>query len=256
MCLMAASRLGLRLLEQDLDGHLDPGRAEGLERTLHCGYSIGWCRRGRRRERTGQRTMLSARTQMAICADRGSRTDHLGLGPHERVARSVVLYPFGSPERAALRPIQMVSAMVGMGALMLSGRAGDRRARRDAVRPGHRHRARGARRVGACSSAGSATSVPALPHGPAAGERRGDEPALLHLDDDLRTALAEAPVLVAFAVSFAFTPHSWLTLLIALPGGLALFWVHAWPSPRTAAALRGEPRGRRRREPQRVPGFR
>ena len=39
----------LELLERDLDGHLDPGRAEGLERTLHCGYSIGWCRRGRRR---------------------------------------------------------------------------------------------------------------------------------------------------------------------------------------------------------------
>ena len=43
--------------------------------------------------------------------------------------------------------------------------------------------------------------------------------------------------MLAFAVSFAFTPHSWLTLLIALPGGLALFWIHAWPSPRTAAAL-------------------
>jgi hypothetical protein len=52
----------------------------------------------------------------------------------------------------------------------------------------------------------------------------------------LRAALAEAPVLVAFAASFAFSPHSWLPLLIALPGALALFWLHAWPSPRTAAA--------------------
>ena len=50
-------------------------------------------------------------------------------------------------------------------------------------------------------------------------------------------AVAEAPVLVAFAVSFLVTPHSWLPLLVALPVRPALFWWHAWPSPRTAAAV-------------------
>lgn len=53
----------------------------------------------------------------------------------------------------------------------------------------------------------------------------------------LRTAMAEVPVLVAFLVSFAIEPRSWLPLLIALPGSVALFWLHAWPSPRTAAAM-------------------
>ena len=42
----------LELLERDLDGQLDPGRAEGLERTLHCGYSI-W--RGRSSSHRGTR---------------------------------------------------------------------------------------------------------------------------------------------------------------------------------------------------------
>ena len=53
----------------------------------------------------------------------------------------------------------------------------------------------------------------------------------------LRSAVAEMPVLVAFAVSVLVTPHSWLPLLVALPVSAALFWWHAWPSPRTAAAV-------------------
>jgi hypothetical protein len=53
----------------------------------------------------------------------------------------------------------------------------------------------------------------------------------------LRSAIAETPVLVAFAVSFLVSPHSWLPLLVALPVTGALFWWHAWPSPRTAAAV-------------------
>ncbi|MEO7447289.1 MAG: hypothetical protein ABI336_03350, partial [Humibacillus sp.] len=80
-------------------------------------------------------------------------------------------------------------------------------------------------------------SVPALPQGLPQENAEAMSLRFFTSTTILRTALAEAPVLVAFAVSFAFTPHTWLTLLIALPGGLALFWLHAWPSPRTAAAL-------------------
>ena len=83
--------------------------------------------------------------------------------------------PFPSGTQAALRPVQMVSAMVGIGALMLS-----------AVR---------------------IIVEPAAP---------------------MPSALAVAIVLVVLVGS---------ALLIALPGGLALFWIHAWPSPRTAAAV-------------------
>src|SRR6478609_3125831 len=136
--------------------------------------------------------------------------------------------PFASPESAALRPIQMVSVAVGMGALMLS-------AVRILVDPSAPLPSPWAIGIVLATLVGSATliryvgyAVPALPHGL---PRENAETTTL------RTALAEAPVLVAFACSFVFTPHSWLTLLIALPGGLALFWVHGWPSPRTAAAV-------------------
>ena len=131
----------------------------------------------------------------------------------------------------------MVSAMVGMGALMLS-------AVRIIVEPAAPLPSLLAIAVVLVTLVGSALlirrigySVPALPQGL---PRENAEAMALRFYTSttiLRTALAEAPVLVAFAVSFAFTPHTWLTLLIALPGGLALFWLHAWPSPRTAAAL-------------------
>ena len=65
---------GLELLGGDLDGQLHPGRAEGLERTLHCGYSRSGgryavrlararaCTRrgGRRGRRRAIRSMLAA----------------------------------------------------------------------------------------------------------------------------------------------------------------------------------------------------
>ena len=145
--------------------------------------------------------------------------------------------PFGSPERAALRPIQMVCAMVGMGALMLSAV----RVIVDPAAPMPSAIAVALVLVALVSSAllirRVGYSVPALPPGLPRENAEATSLRFYTSTTILRTALAETPVLVAVAVSFAFTPQSWLTLLIALPGGLALFWVHAWPSPRTAAAV-------------------
>ena len=145
--------------------------------------------------------------------------------------------PFGSPTQAALRPVQMVSAMVGVGAVMLS-------AVLIIVEPAAPMPSALAIAIVLVALVGSALltrrvgySVPALPHGLPRENAEGTSLRFFTSTTILRTALAEAPVLVAFAVSFAFTPHTWLTLLIALPGGLALFWIHAWPSPRTAAAV-------------------
>ncbi|KRC85306.1 hypothetical protein ASE25_19925 [Terrabacter sp. Root85] len=145
--------------------------------------------------------------------------------------------PFASPESAALRPIQMVSVAVGMGALMLS-------AVRILVDPSAPLPSPWAVGIVLATLVGSATliryvgyAVPALPHGLPRENAETTSLRYFTSTTTLRTALAEAPVLVAFACSFVFTPHSWLTLLIALPGGLALFWVHGWPSPRTAAAV-------------------
>ena len=145
--------------------------------------------------------------------------------------------PFASPESAALRPIQMVSVAVGMVALMLS-------AVRILVDPSAPMPSPWAVGIVLATLVGSATliryvgyAVPALPHGLPRENAETTSLRYFTSTTTLRTALAEAPVLVAFACSFVFTPHSWLTLLIALPGGLALFWVHGWPSPRTAAAV-------------------
>lgn len=52
----------------------------------------------------------------------------------------------------------------------------------------------------------------------------------------LRAAICEVPMIVAVLVSFALPPRSWLPLLLALPGSLLLFWLHAWPGTRTVAA--------------------
>jgi hypothetical protein len=131
----------------------------------------------------------------------------------------------------------MVSAMVGVGALMLS-------AVRVLVDPSAPMPSAAAIGIVLLALVGSAVlirwvgySVPALPPGLPRPNAEATSLRYFTSTTTLRTALAEAPVLVAFAVSFAFTPHSWLTLLIGLPGGLALFWLHAWPSPRTAAAV-------------------
>ncbi|MCU1539008.1 MAG: hypothetical protein JWP82_3359 [Humibacillus sp.] len=145
--------------------------------------------------------------------------------------------PLRSGGHAELRTVQMVSGMVGMGALMLS-------AVRVIVDPAAPVPSVLAIAIVVVALLGSALlirrvgyAVPALPQGLPRENAEAMSLRFFTSTTILRTALAETPVLVAFAVSFAFTPHSWLTLLIALPGGLALFWLHAWPSPRTAAAL-------------------
>jgi hypothetical protein len=152
-------------------------------------------------------------------------------------AMSIPSGPFASPGSAALRPIQMVSVAVGMGALMLS-------AVRIVVDPSAPLPSPWAVAVTLVALVGSAVliryvgyAVPALPLGLPRENAEATSLRYFTSTTTLRTALAEAPVLVAFACSFAFTPHSWLPLLIALPGGLALFWVHGWPSARTAAAV-------------------
>ena len=136
-----------------------------------------------------------------------------------------------------LRTIQMVSGMVGIGALMLS-------AVRILVDPAAPMPSWPAVAVVLVVLVASAVlvrrfgyTVPALPQG--LPRENAETTSLRYFTSTtiLRTAFAEAPVLVAFAVSFVFTPHTWVTLLIALPGALALFWLHGWPSPRTAAAV-------------------
>jgi hypothetical protein len=141
-----------------------------------------------------------------------------------------------SPE-SALRPVQMVSLMVGTGAVMIT-------IVRIFVDPSAPLPSVPAIAIVLVALVASALlirlvgySVPPLPTG--VSPEHASAVSLRHFTSTttLRTAIAETPVLVAFAVSFAFSPHSWLPLLIALPGALALFWLHAWPSPRTAAAL-------------------
>lgn len=136
-----------------------------------------------------------------------------------------------------LRTVQMVSGMVGIGALMLS-------AVRILVDPAAPMPSWPAVALVLVVLVGSAVlvrrvgyTVPALPQGLPRENAEATSLRYFTSTTILRTAFAEAPVLVAFAVSFVFTPHTWVTLLIALPGGLALFWLHAWPSPRTAAAV-------------------
>ena len=145
--------------------------------------------------------------------------------------------PVPSSAVGTLRTVQMVSGMVGIGALMLS-------AVRIAVDPAAPMPSWAAVAVVLVVLVGSAVlvrrfgyTVPALPDGLPRENAEATSLRYFTSTTILRAAFAEAPVLVAVAVSFVFTPHSWLTLLIALPGGLALFWLHAWPSPRTAAAV-------------------
>ena len=141
-----------------------------------------------------------------------------------------------SPQ-AALRPIQMVSAMVGIGSVMIT-------IVRIFVDPSAPLPALPAIAIVLVALIGAAVlirfvgySVPPLPPGLSPEHAASASLRQYTSNTSLRTAIAETPVLVAFAVSFAFQPHTWLPLLIALPGALALWWLHAWPSPRTAAAL-------------------
>lgn len=141
-----------------------------------------------------------------------------------------------SPQ-AALRPIQMVSAMVGIGSVMITVM----RIFVDTAAPLPSLAAIAIVLVALIAAAVLIRlvgySVPPLPRG--VTPEHALAASLRHYTSTttLRTAIAETPVLVAFAVSFAFQPHTWLPLLIALPGALALWWLHAWPSRRTAAAL-------------------
>ena len=147
-----------------------------------------------------------------------------------------------SPDRAsaalaALRPLQLLSAAIGMGALMITAT----RILLDPEPVPPSWLAVGI--VLASVVAATAVivvfgySVPALPTGL---PRENAARTSLHYFGSttvLRSAVAETPVLVAFAVSFLVEPRSWLPLLVALPVTAALFWWHAWPSPRTAAAV-------------------
>jgi hypothetical protein len=79
-------------------------------------------------------------------------------------------------------------------------------------------------------------AVPSLPRG--LPEENAAETSVRYFSSTtvLRAAICEAPVFVGLFVS-VLTPHTWLPLALALPGSVALFWVHAWPSARTVAAV-------------------
>ncbi len=137
---------------------------------------------------------------------------------------------------AALRPIQMLSAIVGMGAVMIS-------AVRIVVDPAAPMPSLAAVAVVVVALAAATLlityvgyAVPSLPLGLPRENAASTSLKYFTSTTTMRVALAEAPVLIAFVVTFVFEPNSWLPLLIALPGGLALFWFHGWPSARTAAA--------------------
>jgi hypothetical protein len=79
-------------------------------------------------------------------------------------------------------------------------------------------------------------AVPSLPTG--LPEENAAETSIRYFSSTtvLRAAICEAPLFVGLLVS-VLTPHTWLPLALALPGSVALFWVHAWPSERTASAV-------------------
>lgn len=143
----------------------------------------------------------------------------------------------GTRAAAVLRPVQLLSAAVGMGALMLT-------AVRVAVDPSAAMPSAAsvavvllALLVAALLIRRTAYAVPALPPGLPRENAVATSLRVFTSTTTVCTALAEAPVLVAFAVSLALEPQSWLPLLLALPGALALFWLHGWPSARTAARV-------------------
>ena len=149
--------------------------------------------------------------------------------------------PFASPESAALRPIQMVSVAVGMGALMLS-------AVRILVDPSAPLPSPWAVGIVLATLVGSATliryvgyAVPALPHGLPRENAEATSLRYFTSTTTLRTALAEAPVLVAFACSFVFTPHSWLTTARLLTQIIGADLLTLFPVRRSDAALMRPP---------------
>lgn len=147
--------------------------------------------------------------------------------------------PPPTPDRAlaTLRPLQLLSAAIGIGALMVT-------AMRVLVDPEPVPPSWPAVAIVLASIVAATAlimlfgySVPSLPHGLPRENAARTSLRYFGSTTVLRSAIAETPVLVAFAVSFLVAPHSWLPLLVALPVTGALFWWHAWPSPRTAAAI-------------------
>ncbi|WP_347351287.1 hypothetical protein [Intrasporangium sp.] len=79
-------------------------------------------------------------------------------------------------------------------------------------------------------------AVPALPHGLPDENAAATSVRYFSSTTVLRAAICEMPVFVALFVSI-LPPRTWLPLVLAVPGAAALFWIHAWPSARTAAAV-------------------
>ena len=177
MCLIAASRLGPELLERDLDGQLDPGRAEGLERTLHCGYSKGTVGRGM--------SERDAATAHARWAHR-----HHAIGRRVPALNALLLCSAPCP-RLARRPLPMrPSPPCGPPAAQRRHRHGrpDAPATRIILDPEPvppSWLAVGIVLASVVVATGVIVvfgySVPSLPLGAAPGERRADEPALLRV---------------------------------------------------------------------------
>lgn len=137
----------------------------------------------------------------------------------------------------ALRPIQMLCVAVGMGAVMVTGV----RIVVDPAAPVPPLWSIAVVLVVLLASAWAIRTwgyaVPSLPTGLPRENVEATSLRYFASTTVLRTALSEAPVLVAFALSLVVDPRTWLPLAIAIPGSAALFWLHAWPSPRTAAAV-------------------
>lgn len=157
-----------------------------------------------------------------------------------RMAKCVppMLRPMDSPSAAAtLRPLQMLTGVVFGGAVMVCAA----RIAMDAAAPMPSVLAIA---VVVLALVGAAVAITmfgyAVPSLPAGLPRENAEATSLRYFSQttvVRAVLCEVPVLVAFGASLAFSPHSWLPIVIALPGSAALFYLHAWPSPRTAAAV-------------------
>ena len=137
---------------------------------------------------------------------------------------------------AKLRPLQLLTVVIGAGTLMCAGA-------RILIEPQVRTPSLLAVGVVLVALLGAAWAiraygynVPSLPLG--LPRTNAFETSLRYFASTtvLRASLAEAPFFVALFLS-VFEPRSWLLLVVALPGVLTLFWLHAWPSARTAVAV-------------------
>lgn len=140
---------------------------------------------------------------------------------------------------ARLRPMQLLTVTIGAGTVMFTGA-------RIVVDPQVRTPPALFIAVVLVALLGAAAaihffgySVPALPTG--LPRENAVETSLRYFASTtvLRAALSEVPFFLAFFLSL-LEPRSWLLVLVVIPGVLALFWIHAWPSARTAAAIEDE----------------